>query len=1388
MSGAGRVTEGSPEPLGVRLTAEGVNVAVYSADATVMAFCLFGAGDVETARLFLPGRTGPVFHGHIAGLGPGVRYGLRAYGPFDPARGLRFNPNKLLLDPYALQLDRPFSLSPALFGYRPDTPEGGASFDETDSAPFMPKGVVLAPTPPPPPSPSILWGEMVIYELHVRGFTRTRPEIPEPLRGTFAGLAHPAAIGHLRKLGVTTVELLPAMAWVDERHLPPLGLSNYWGYNPVAFLAPDPRLAPGGWAEVRAATEALAAAGIETVLDVVLNHSGEGDALGPTLSLRGLDNKAYYRLRPDDPALYVDDAGTGNVLALDRPAALRLAMDSLRAWRRLGGVSGFRFDLATVLGRRAEGFDPGAPLLAAIGQDPELRTLKLIAEPWDCGSDGYQLGRFPPAWGEWNDKFRDVARGFWRGERVSLGQAAKRLSGSQDLLPGKSPSRSINFVVAHDGFTLADLVSYAAKHNDANGEQGRDGADDNRSWNNGAEGDSDDPTILAARLNDQRALLATLILARGTPMLAMGAELGHSQHGNNNAYAQDNATGWLDWSKADRHLLEFATRLIAARRAHPALRADRFLTGEPQGQAVYPDVVWRRPDGGALQPADWDDPNGETLVMALAQSEGEGLDRAILVLHRGRAATPLILPDARDGFAWTVLADSANPERSGVVDDDALTLSPRSVLLLGETPAPDRPRRGVEPDVLRRLASAAGIGLQWWSVDGQDHTVTPDTLRALLAAMQLPAWSTQQALSSLRQLAEAHDRRPLASALTGRTGQPVRIEVRFDPGEPPPRTWLTIEGEDGRELRLGVSPETCAEVVVAGRDGRSSRALIVMTPALPAGRCLVTREDRPDNPGHLTVAPPSCHLPQALRGQRRLFGLSAQLYSIRRAGDQGIGDFATLGALADASAAQGAAMLCLNPLHALFPDRRERTSPYYPSDRRFLDPIYLDLERLRAPGDWRTAAAGMSNLAVVDYARVWALKLEALQATFAAKPPGPAFADFIAAGGDALQQFAVFQTIAETRPAEPWQVWPAELRDPASPGVQAFAESHREHVRFHQYLQWLSERQLAEAARRAQRLQLGLCRDLAVGAARDGAEAWAYARLMAQGVSIGAPPDRLGPQGQVWGLPPFDPHRLTADGFGALSQLFAANMRYAAALRIDHVMGLARQFWVPEGADGSEGAYVAFSLQAILGELALESQRAHCLVIGEDLGTVPKGLRETLSEAAVLRYCVLPFERDGSRFRPPQAYPSLAMACVSTHDLPTLAGWWTGSDIAERLQLDLIDVAKADAARDERLADKHALLRALAEAGLIEARDAAEGPLSPELAAAIHAFIAETPALLALAQVEDLAGEESAVNVPGTDRQRANWRRRIARPLEILFEAEPAKSILVALRVDRSTD
>ena len=794
-----RLDAGGPEPLGLTLVRGGANVAVFSAHAQAIDVCLFDAtGETEGERIRLPERTGDVFHGFIAGIAAGHRYGLRAHGPYDPPAGHRFNAAKLLVDPYARVLDRPFALDPAMFG---EAPDGGAR-DDIDSGHVVPKGVA---TPLPRPAavkrPHVPWSETIVYELHVRGFTKAHPDVPQAIRGTCAGLAHPAALDHLVRLGVTTVELMPITATIDERHLVRLGLSNYWGYNPAALFVPDARLAPGGLDELRACVAALHAAGIEVVLDIVLNHTGEGDEHGPTVSLRGLDNATYYRTLAGNAARYADDAGCGNTLALDRPPVLRLALDALRHYADIAGVDGFRFDLATTLGRRDDGFDATAPFFQAVAQDPLLRSLKLIAEPWDIGPDGYRLGAFPASWGEWNDRYRDTVRRFWRGDANCLGGLATRLAGSSDLFASRRrpPSRSVNFVAAHDGFTLADLVSYETKHNDGNGEGNRDGSDTNLSWNHGTEGPTADPAIGAARARDVRSLLATLLVSRGTPMLAMGDELGRTQRGNNNAYSQDNALTWIDWTATDRSLADLVATLIALRRGHRALRLDRWLTGGPVDASGMPDVAWRHPDGRDMAERDWSDPDAHALVTVLCAPATDAADvnRVAIAFNAGHGALTVCWPAPRDGYAWRRRIDTSvpSPEAAASADEVAAAVdivAPRAVVVIVEERAPVRRSRRsrIEPDVFERLTTAAGIATDWWDVAGRRHEVTPDTKRSLLGAMGLGAASTDDARARLTELADASTCRPLPPVVVARAGHTVGVP---------------LAGVTGRE-KAGVAP------------------------------------------------------------------------------------------------------------------------------------------------------------------------------------------------------------------------------------------------------------------------------------------------------------------------------------------------------------------------------------------------------------------------------------------------------------------------------------------------------------------------------------------------------------------------------------------------------
>ncbi len=667
---------GLPFPLGASWDGRGTNFAVYSESAEAVELCLFGEEGDEW-RVELPDQKAFVHHGYLPGVGPGQRYGFRVHGDWAPHHGQRANASKLLLDPYAKAISGDVTWNPAVFGHRQDCPQLP---NLVDSAPFVPRSVIVddafewgddRPLRHP-------WHEVVIYETHVRGLSKTHPGVPPELRGTYAGMAHDAIINHLVDLGVTAVELMPIHHFIPEGFLAARGLTNYWGYSTAGFFAPHGPYAAAGDTggqvqEFKALVRRLHSAGIEVLLDVVYNHTTEGNHLGPTLSLRGLDNATYYRLMDEDPFYYRDFTGTGNTLNVQHPAALHLVMDSLRYWVETMHVDGFRFDLASTLAREAYSVDRQSAFFDLIHQDPIINRTKLIAEPWDVGPGGYQVGNFPPLWSEWNAHFRDDVRDFWRGADHGVSRFASRLSGSSDVYEtgGRRPTASINFVTSHDGYTLADLVAYEERHNDANGEESRDGHHDNRSWNGGAEGPTTDPLIRANRARRQRAMLATLLLAQGVPMLSGGDEIGRTQFGNNNAYAQDNEITWYDWEHADRDLLAFTQRLVRLRHRHPVFRQRRFFSGERAEGSSLDDIGWFRPDGEPMTDDDWDVGFARAISVFLngyaVGPQGPRLepvvDHSFLILCNASPDSMVFrVPRGLGGEQWRVVLDTAASE------------------------------------------------------------------------------------------------------------------------------------------------------------------------------------------------------------------------------------------------------------------------------------------------------------------------------------------------------------------------------------------------------------------------------------------------------------------------------------------------------------------------------------------------------------------------------------------------------------------------------------------------------------------------------------------------------------------------------------------------------
>ena len=692
ISAQSSLAPGSPYPLGATSDGLGVNFAVFSANATRVELCLFDArGRKELSRLALPECTDEVWHGYLPDAQPGLVYGFRAHGPYDPRNGHRFNPHKLLLDPYARRLTGGVRWSDVLFGYRMQHAKADLSMDRRDSALAMPKAMVVDDHFDWGRSvaPATGWNDTVLYEVHLRGATMQREDLRPPLRGTASALADPRFIDHLHRLGVTAVELMPVHAFLQDRFLVERGLRNYWGYSTLSFFAPEPAYVPqGGPNELKQAIRRLHAAGIEVILDVVYNHTCEGNELGPTLSWRGLDNASYYRLVPGEERRYINDTGCGNTVNISHPRVLQMVMDSLRHWASAYRVDGFRFDLGVTLGREGTGFDPGSGFFDAILQDPQLSRLKLISEPWDIGPDGYQLGQHPPGFAEWNDRFRDGVRRYWRGDDGMTGELAARLAGSRDLFDRRHrrPWASINYAASHDGFTLCDVVSYESSHNEANGEGGNDGHAENFSANWGHEGPTDDPQVLALRALIQRAVLATVFLVDGTPMLLAGDEFGNSQQGNNNAYCQDNPISWLDWADLERpdgaELADYVARLSALRRAHASLRTARY--GDT-GQEAAPGIgalSWFTEAGLPMDPPAWDDVGRRTLAMRRACGAGGGkADVTLLLFNASHEPASFGLPPP--ALQWTLELDSAQPRRAAQpVEAETLDVAAHSLVVL----------------------------------------------------------------------------------------------------------------------------------------------------------------------------------------------------------------------------------------------------------------------------------------------------------------------------------------------------------------------------------------------------------------------------------------------------------------------------------------------------------------------------------------------------------------------------------------------------------------------------------------------------------------------------------------------------------------------------------
>lgn len=1255
-------------PLGAVPTESGTHFSLFSAHATAVTLCLFEAGPdsmVETDRIALT-RADNVWSVHVPEVYVGQAYGYRVNGPFAPQDGHRFNPYKLLIDPYAKALTGAVIEHPSLYGHLGDD---DLSFNNQDSAAYVPKGLVTAPGARRDwTRPATVWSDTLIYEAHVKGLSRQHPDVSPTLRGTVEALAEPALINHLKDLGVTALELLPLQKFHSEPRLTQMGLSNYWGYNPINYFTPHAAyLGPRGKRGLRDSVRALHAAGIEVILDVVYNHTAESWHLGPTLSFKGIDNASYYALQ-EDPRYYVNHTGTGNMLDMRCAAVRDLTLASLRHWVTDYGVDGFRFDLAPTLGRMGHGFDATAPMLDAIKADPVLNGVKLIAEPWDIGPHGYQLGQFPTGWAEWNDKYRDALRSFWRGDAHAHQSLAGHLLGGSERFDhdGREAWSSVNFLAAHDGFTLHDTVSFNDKHNAANGEDNRDGHGHNLSDNMGAEGQTDDPQIDARRRERKVAMLATLLLSQGTPMLLAGDEFGQSQVGNNNAYCQDNPTTWLDWDTADLQLRDAVKTLTALRRDYPHFRQSHFLHGQPVAGSALPNVAWITPDGVLMTDADWERPDQTCLGLALAMP-----DQPTLAVFFNRGATTTI-----------TLSDLWTP----VFGSRALAGDTVAVFTLPANAHPD----WAHADRLRVHADASGLHDGFHDISGQWHPMTDATRDAILRA------------------------------LTVNLSQP--------PG-------------------LIADAETTPFATVFGAN----------------------------------------HL-QSLGG---VWGVTTALYALHSAQSWGLGDFETLAQLAEGLAPSGCDFIGINPVHALFPGAPHLFAPYSVSSRDFLNVMHIAPHQLP---EWEGLKPSFETSEFVDYASVYAAKSAAFKQAFeifsaldADHPRRIDFAAYKREGGTALAQHALYDVMFEQLPTHRqtyagWQNFAPEFHDPNSPETTEFADTYQDRVDYYVYLQWNAGQQLsgAQARAKAAGMRVGLYLDLAVGVVPGGSDVWRNRDAFAPGISLGAPGDAANPDGQRWNLLPLRPDRFN-DGQPADTAYRAAlraAMSHAGAIRIDHVLGLSRSFWIPEDAPGG---YVAYPFARLMQIISEESHAAGCVIFGEDLGTVPDGFRDQMADHHLLGCSVQMIERGHhGELLPRETARTLAMNAWSNHDFPTVAGFWTERDLAWREQL-AIGVESLPWEREQRARDR---LHMAEMVGLEHTPDS----LSPTDMATLQAYLAAGPSLAFAVQLDDLLLSEDQPNVPGTTSEQPNWRRRTGQPVEAILTDHSVDIILRAIAAARPTD
>lgn len=1458
-----KITEGSPYPLGATWDGSGVNFALYSKNAQYVYLCLFDNNYNESLCIPIKNRTYYIWHCYIEGIRPGQLYGYRVGGPYDPEKGQRFNPSKVLLDPYTLAIGKDLIWSRKHFAY--DFPYNFNKINLFDNSKEAILGAII--------DPAFSWGndkllkipwkDTIIYEVHLKGFTKLNRFIPEQLRGTYLGFTVEEVINYLKDLGVTTLEFLPIQHSITEYHLFKSNKTNYWGYNPIAFFAPNPNYAydksiMGAINEFKTMIKVLHQAGFEVILDVVYNHTAEGDHTGPTLSFRGIDNLSYYRVYDERKDLYLDFTGCGNTLNHQNHQVLQLVLDSLRYWVTEMHVDGFRFDLASALARELYEVDRLTSFFAIIQQDPIISQVKLIAEPWDLGKDGYQVGNFPPGWSEWNGKYRDTVRKVVNEYEYNLSDFATRISGSSDLYKkdDRKTYSSINFVTCHDGFTLRDLVSYNTKHNEINGWNNLDGTDENFSKNYGVEGDTNNQNIKLLRLIKQKLFLTTLFISQGVPMLLAGDELNRTQLGNNNAYCLDDETNYIHWELDEYswELLTITKYLIHLRKNNEVFRRKEFFEGEEKKIMEVKDVYWIHSDGREMKDEDWH--KELCLGMILPSEFGERFDfyttlegdTFFIIFNFSNTEKKFKIPDVilanwKIIFStnkYLFISEEEKENRVNVesielilqkylvhhiyqsknhkqffesleiimsdgriyVPNDVINVPSFTILILraNKNWREEHVRKNLRIKLLDELCNDIGIQKQYRDLNGKEYHLSYKDLFMILRSLHIPI----KDFSSLESVYENYmnDKWFLNT-------QPLYIFTKKDEYNleiiiPETIKYFTLQIVDINSKVIyeeKIQQFTIVESHYINFSRFKKLKLIKLNVNIKCDfsygyySVMIYHENVLYSKGTIVIAPQKSYTNKNI-----YTGIWIQLYALRSYTNLGIGDFGDLKKFALKMKQYGYNLIGLSPLHYLPLQKPNQISPYYPASRLMLNPVYIDIFSLeefhssdKALKKWKDNIDKIEkekNKKMIDYEVVYKIKKEILYEIYLEFISNPKYAnkykEFIKykENNDLLLYHALYETSIEIYgKIQP----PREIYKYHSSLQQEFIKEHKHKIDFYSYLFYTVEKQFISIVKDLKKQNVFIYLDLALGSAPDQAEAIYfenfYPYIFPQNARAGAPPDPFSPKGQDWGITVMNPFILKKYEFKPFIQLIQRNLFQDTLLRIDHVMWLYRLFWIVREGKEIISTYIRYPEQELFSILSLESQKTKNIIIGEDLGTVPEEVRTIMNQKNILSWKVLYFEKENDQFKDPQTYPLNSVITINTHDLPTLAGYWMGKDIEEKLKIGFINDEEAKKQYKIRNEERKQLIQLLQKKGYFKDKESIteDSIYGTEIASYFYKLIGEAPSKILLVSLNDLLGESDQPNMPGTVHQYPNWRIRYTVPVEEIDENPFFISITKAL-------